>query len=83
MSIGTVPFGSPVILRSDLQRLPPFGGCIQADKALRQIYLFLATHYLANTPTVVALGYPVGWVMCFIIVLAYCRRKGLLGRRMA
>ena len=50
---------------------------------IRQIYLFVVTRWVANTPTLVGLGYPVGWVVCFIIELAYCRRKGLLGGKKA
>ena len=45
---------------------------------LRQIYLFVMTRYIANTPRVVGLGYPVGWVSCCVIELIYyavCRRK--------
>ena len=38
---------------------------------LRQIYLFIMTHYIANTPLLVGLGYPVGWVSCCIIEIAY------------
>jgi len=38
---------------------------------LRQTYLFIATHYIANTPRIVALGYPVGWLSCCIIELMY------------
>ena len=38
---------------------------------LRQVYLFLVTHYFANTPRIVGLGYPVGWVSCFIVELLY------------
>ncbi len=37
----------------------------------RQIYLFLATRFIANTPVVVGLGYPVGWVLCCIAELTY------------
>ena len=51
--------------------------------AISQVYLFVVTRWVANTPTLVGLGYPVGWVICFIIELAYCRRKGLLGGRKA
>ncbi len=39
--------------------------------ALRQIYLFTVTHYVANTPLLVGLGYPVGWTMCFILEVSY------------
>ena len=45
---------------------------------LRQIYLFVMTRYIANTPRMVGLGYPVGWVSCCVIELIYyavCRRK--------
>ena len=45
---------------------------------LRQIYLFVMTRYIVNTPRMVGLGYPVGWVSCCVIELIYyavCRRK--------
>ena len=45
---------------------------------LRQIYLFVMTRYIANTPRMVGLGYPVGWVSCCVTELIYyavCRRK--------
>ena len=38
---------------------------------VRQIYLFIMTHYFMNTPMVVGLGYPVGWTTCFITQLTY------------
>ncbi len=44
---------------------------------LRQIYLFLVTRYVRNTPLLVGLGYPVGWVSCCVVELLYAvyRRK--------
>ena len=39
--------------------------------ALRQIYLFTMTHFIANTPVTVGLGYPVGWTSCFIAEITY------------
>ncbi len=51
--------------------------------ALRQTYLFFVTRYVANTPTIVAFGYPIGWMSCCAIELAYfCvkRRKRLQTR---
>ncbi|MBQ6361239.1 MAG: MATE family efflux transporter [Lachnospiraceae bacterium] len=39
--------------------------------ALRQIYLFTATHFFANTEIIVGLGYPVGWTSCFIVEVSY------------
>jgi Na+-driven multidrug efflux pump len=38
---------------------------------IRQIYLFVITHFVANTPRIVALGYPVGWVACCILEVTY------------
>lgn len=38
---------------------------------VRQIYFFVATTFFANTPTVVALGYPVGWVACCVVEVSY------------
>ena len=38
---------------------------------LRQIYLYMVTHFVANTPLLVGLGYPVGWVSCCVIELLY------------
>ncbi len=36
----------------------------------RQIYLFVMTRFISNTPITVGIGYPVGWVMCAILMLA-------------
>ncbi len=38
---------------------------------LRQIYLFVVTRFVANTPALVGFGYPVGWMACCIIEVAY------------
>ena len=38
---------------------------------LRQIYLFVATRFFANTEIIVGLGYPVGWTSCFIVEVSY------------
>lgn len=46
----------------------------------RQIYLF-ATSRLIGTLTSVALGYPVGWVLCSIIIFIYYRRGSWVKRR--
>ena len=37
----------------------------------RQVYLYLVTHLVANTPLLVGLGYPVGWTLCCIVELSY------------
>ena len=44
---------------------------LTAFVGIRQLYLFLVTHFIANTPLLVGLGYPVGWTSCFIIELSY------------
>ena len=47
---------------------------------LRQIYLYVVTHFIANTPRIVGFGYPLGWVSCCMIELlyfAYRRRQRL------
>ena len=52
---------------------------------LRQTYLFLVTHYYANTPKIVGIGYPVGWVSCCVAELIYFairRRKRLRAEKM-
>ena len=42
---------------------------------IRQIYLYIATNYFANTPVVVAMSYPVGWTTgCIIEVIYYFLR---------
>ncbi len=38
---------------------------------IRQIYLFVVTRYVANTPFLVGFGYPVGWMSCCITELSY------------
>ena len=42
---------------------------------VRQLYLFIATRWIANTPLMVGLGYPVGWVTCMVAELIYYRVK--------
>ncbi len=41
----------------------------------RQIYLFTASH-ITSSIYPVALGYPVGWLVCNILLVAYTRRCG-------
>ena len=38
---------------------------------IRQVYLFVMTHYISNTPALVGFGYPVGWVTCCLIEVSY------------
>lgn len=41
----------------------------------RQGYLFVVTRFFINTPVAVALGYPVGWVLCCIVEVIYFFHK--------
>ena len=47
--------------------------------ALRQVYLFVVTHFISNTPALVGFGYPVGWMACCAVEVTYfihvCHRK--------
>ena len=38
---------------------------------LRQTYLFIVTHFIANTPRIVGFGYPVGWMSCCLLEVSY------------
>lgn len=38
---------------------------------VRQTYLYVITHFVANTPLLVGLGYPVGWTTCCIVEVTY------------
>lgn len=39
--------------------------------AVRQIYLFVVTHFVSNTPSLVAFSYPVGWIGSCIMEVVY------------
>ena len=39
--------------------------------AIRQVYLFVVTRFVANTPFLVGFGYPVGWMCCCAIEVTY------------
>ena len=38
---------------------------------VRQIYLYVVTHYISNTAKLVGFSYPVGWMVCFVIEVTY------------
>ncbi|MCR5370090.1 MAG: MATE family efflux transporter [Clostridium sp.] len=39
--------------------------------AIRQIYLFIMTRFISNTPRPVGFSYPVGWTVCMVLEVAY------------
>ena len=39
--------------------------------AVRQVYLYVLTHYISNTPKWVGFGYPVGWMAAAVMIVAY------------
>lgn len=47
--------------------------------AVRQAYLFVMTRFIANTPAAVGFGYPVGWMVTFVLeVLYYFHKRKLM-----
>ena len=47
----------------------------------RQLYLYVVTRYIMNTPAAVGFAYPAGWLSCFMLLLAYYfyrRSRGFL-----
>ena len=38
---------------------------------IRQVYLYVVSRFIANTPLLVGFGYPVGWTTCCIIEMTY------------
>jgi putative MATE family efflux protein len=38
---------------------------------VRQIYLYVMSNYISNTPLTVGFGYPVGWMTCCVIEVSY------------
>ena len=47
--------------------------------AFRQVYLFIISH-VHNTPALAAFGYPMGWILCTILMLI-CFRRSVLGQK--
>jgi len=39
----------------------------------RQIYLFIMANYVSNTVVPIAMGYPAGWILCFLVTIIYYR----------
>ena len=59
----------------------PMAIMLMSFVVIRQIYLFVLTRFIANTAFWVGFGYPVGWMCCFAIEVAYYHFKW--GRRQA
>jgi len=47
----------------------PFIAMIFCMIGVRQTYLYLMTHFVANTPNVVVWAFPTGWVVMFAVIL--------------
>ena len=59
---------------------------ISSFVVIRQIYLFLITRFVANTPRLVGFGYPVGWISCCVLeilyfILRFVRNKAAIDNR--
>lgn len=46
----------------------------------RQIYLYIVAHFISNTMIPIALGYPLGWVLCSLLISIYFRRTDLTAK---
>lgn len=43
----------------------------------RQIYLFVVSNFISNTIIPLAMGYPIGWILCSLIMYIYYRKADL------
>ncbi len=48
---------------------------------IRQIYLFVLTHFIVNDPKWVGFGYPIGWMTCCLIEVTYYHIRYRKGRK--
>ena len=49
---------------------------------IRQMYLFVLTRFISNTPRPVGFSYPVGWTICMLLELTYYYVRWGKGRKM-
>lgn len=47
----------------------------------RQCYLYIMSHFIANEPLPIALGYPAGWLVCSTLTYIYYKRADLTKTR--
>lgn len=47
----------------------------------RQIYLYVVSNFISNTPLAMGMSYPAGWIVCSVLIIAHYRRSGLEGVR--
>lgn len=43
---------------------------------LRQLYLFIMSGFICNQPLPIAMAYPVGWIICSVMIFIYYLRVG-------
>lgn len=60
---------------------PPTYIMLLSFVVFRQIYLYVLTNFITNTPLPVAAGYPLGWLVCSVITLIYYSHVDLAGQR--
>lgn len=58
-------------LRGRGDSIGPMAIMLLSFVGIRQVYLFVMTRYIANTAQLVGFGYPVGWMCCCVIEVAY------------
>ncbi len=47
----------------------------------RQIYLYIVANFISNTFVPIAMGYPAGWILCFIITVTYYKSTSLTSEK--
>ena len=60
------------VISKDLMTIP---------NAISFFRIILITPFVANTPLLVGLGYPVGWTLCFIVEVTYFLLKYIRGSK--
>jgi len=48
----------------------------------RQVYLFVMSNYISNTIIPLAMGYPVGWAVCSLLLVVYYHKAHLNGTKL-
>jgi len=48
----------------------------------RQVYLFVMSNYISNTILPLAMGYPVGWAVCSLLLVVYYHKAHLNGTKL-
>lgn len=62
-------------LRGSGDTKAPMAIMLSSYVVFRQIYLFAASRIAPGNPQVISLGYPLGWVLCTVLMFIYYRKS--------